>query len=156
MVSHNSLTMKTSDRGVNFIKEFEELRLEAYLDGGGVPTIGWGHTKGVSLGQTITLEQAEKFIREDLQEAELCIVRQVPYGLAQHQFDALVSLVFNIGVSAFTKSTLLKKLDKSDIVGAAQEFERWCYDNGRKIRGLLRRRKREQRIFLLGEYVDGI
>ena len=144
--------MKTSDKGIDFIKGFEELRLEAYLDGGGVPTIGWGHTKGVKLGQTITLEQAEKFIREDLQEAELCVERQVPYGLAPHQFDALVSLVFNIGVTAFTKSTLLKKLDQNDIQGAADQFERWCFDNGKKVKGLLRRRLAEKQIFLEGYY----
>jgi len=142
--------MKTSQQGIDFLKGFEELRLEAYLDGGGVPTIGWGHTKGVKLGQTITIEQAEQFIREDLQEAELCVERQVPYGLAPHQFDMLVSLVFNIGVSAFTKSTLLKKLDQSDIQGAADQFERWCFDNGKKIKGLLRRRKAERVIFLEG------
>jgi len=142
--------MRTSQQGIDFIKGFEELRLEAYLDGGGVPTIGWGHTRGVKMGQTITLEQAEQFLRDDLHEAELCVEKQVPYGLAPHQFDMLVSLTFNIGVTAFAKSTLLRKLISKDIQGAADQFEKWCFDNGKKIKGLLRRRLAEKKIFLEG------
>lgn len=142
--------MRMSKEGLDLLKQFEELRLTAYLDGGGVPTIGWGHTKGVTLGQTITIEKAEQFLSEDLHDAELAVWREVHYGLAPHQFDALVSLVFNIGVSAFRKSTLLKKLNASDIAGAANEFNRWVFDNGKKVKGLVTRRKKEQQLFLQG------
>lgn len=143
--------MKTSNKGKDLIKTHEELRLKAYLDGGGVPTVGWGHTKGVKLGQTITQEQAETFLTEDLYEAEIGVSRGVSFGLAPHQFDALVSLVFNIGVPAFRKSTLLRKLNNGDIMGAANAFNHWVFDNGKRVKGLVNRRKKERSLFLIGE-----
>jgi lysozyme len=142
--------MKISQKGIDMLKQLEEVRLAAYLDIGGIPTIGYGHTRNVEMDDVITLERAEALLREDLSEAELCVERQVYYGLAPHQFDALVSLVFNIGINAFKKSTLLKKLDKMDILGAADEFLRWNKVKGKVSKGLTNRRKIERDVFLTG------
>jgi len=140
--------MRINKAGLDIIKEFEELRLEAYLCPAGVPTIGWGHTRGVKLGQTITEEQAEGFLLEDTHEAELAIQRLVHTPLTQNQFDALVSLVFNIGIANFKSSTLLKKLNTGDTVGTANEFNKWVYSKKIKLRGLVRRRDKERLLFL--------
>jgi len=142
--------MKISQKGIELLKQLEGVRLVAYLDVAGIPTIGYGHTKNVEMDDVITLERAEALLREDLNEAELCVERQVYFGLAPHQFDALVSLVFNIGVNAFRRSTLLKKLDKMDILGAADEFLRWNKAGGKVSKGLTKRRKIERDVFLLG------
>lgn len=140
--------MRLSDKGINLIKQFEGLRLETYLCSAGIPTIGYGHTRGVKLGQKITEEQAAQYLREDVHEAELAVQREVYFGIAPHQFDALVSLVFNIGIGAFRKSTLLKKLNASDIIGAANEFNKWVYAGGKKSKGLAKRRDAERKLFL--------
>lgn len=139
--------MKTSQRGIDLIKRFEGLRLRAYDDGVGIPTIGYGHTKGVKLGMTITEEQAVQFLREDLHSAERDIDRLVTVHLCQHQFDALASLVFNIGGTAFRDSTLLRKLNAGDYAGAAAQFERWVHGGGKILPGLVRRRAAEKALF---------
>lgn len=141
---------KTGQMGMNLIKYFEGLRLKAYKDTGGVWTIGYGHTKGVKKGMVITEEEAEEFLRQDLLEAEKAVNRLVPYGLAQHQFDALVSLVFNIGTGAFKNSTLLRMMILGDILGASKQFGRWVYDNGERLKGLIERREAERKLFLIG------
>lgn len=141
---------KTGSMGINLIKYYEGLRLKAYQDTGGVWTIGYGHTKGVKKGMVITEERAEELLREDLLEAEQAVYQLVPYGLAQHQFDALVSFVFNVGKNAFKKSTLLRLMLIGDILGASQQFGRWVYDNGKKLNGLIERREAERKLFLIG------
>jgi len=139
-----------SDYGKDILKGREALCLKAYLDGGGVPTIGWGHTRGVKLEDVITLQQAEDFLSEDLHDTELAINRLVFVDISQNQYDALVCLVFNIGISAFSKSTLLRKLNQGDFVGAADQFDVWVFDNGKRVLGLERRRKIEKTLFLKG------
>lgn len=143
--------IRLSGRGKSLLKLYEALRLTAYLDGGGVPTIGWGHTRGVKLGQTVTLERAELFFLEDIYDSELCVNRVVHKPISQDQFDALVSLTFNIGVAAFTKSTLLRKLNAGDIIGAGNQFGCWVFDNGKIVQGLIKRRKFEKTLFLHAE-----
>ena len=140
--------MRISDKGINLIKEFEGLRLEAYLDSVDVPTIGYGHTRGVKLGQTISQEQAEDFLEEDIHEFELAIQRLVHVNLTQNQFDALVSFTFNLGIGSLKQSTLLKKLNAGDITGAANEFNRWVYAGGKKLTGLVKRRSAERLMFI--------
>ncbi len=139
--------MQTSQRGIDLIKRFEGLRLTAYDDGVGIPTIGYGHTKGVALGMTITEEQAVQFLREDLHSAERDIDRLVNVHLCQHQFDALASLVFNIGGTAFRDSTLLRKLNAGDYTGAAVQFDRWVHGGGKILPGLVKRRAAERKLF---------
>lgn len=139
--------MQTSERGIALIKEFEGCRLEAYRCSAGVWTIGYGSTRGVKPGDKITAEAADERLRFDLRHAENAVKRYGPPGLRQHQFDALVSFVFNLGAEAFRHSTLLAKLTRGDARGAGEEFERWVYAGGRESPGLARRRKAERALF---------
>lgn len=133
---------------IEIIKRFEGLRLTAYLDGGGVPTIGYGHTSGVRMGDTCTIEQAEQWLQEDAQDALQAIIDLVDVPLTPNQQEALASLVYNIGVGAFAKSTLLRLLNAGDYARAANQFDVWCHDNGQVVPGLVNRRAAEKRIFL--------
>lgn len=141
--------MRISSKGIDLIKNFEGLRLEAYLDSVNVPTIGYGHTRNVRLGQTITVEQAEAFLMEDIHEFELAIQRLVCIPLSQNQFDALTSFTFNVGIGNLKKSTLLKKLNTGDIAGAANEFNKWVYAGKQKLKGLVKRRSKERLLFIM-------
>lgn len=117
--------MNTSDQGLALLKEREGCRLTAYLDSVRVPTIGVGHTTGVQMGMTITEAEAMDLLREDLRWAEAALDLNVHVPLNQHQFDALVSFVFNVGQGAFTSSTLLRLLNVGDYGGAAAQLDRW-------------------------------
>lgn len=140
--------MVTSADGVALIKEYEGLRLRAYHDSGGVATIGYGHTNGVKMGQSITEEQAEAFLKNDLVIFERSVSDLVKVPVSQHQFDALVSFTYNLGGGALQKSTLLRLLNQGDYAGAADQFERWKYDGGKVLQGLVRRRAAEKELFL--------
>ncbi|EHJ0509551.1 lysozyme [Salmonella enterica subsp. enterica serovar Mishmarhaemek] len=141
--------MKTSDNGRAFIRAGEGVKLAAYQDGGGVWTIGYGHTRGVKQGQVINHEQADEFLNNDLRQVESCISERVTVPLNQNQFDALVSFVFNVGRQAFSDSTLLKKLNEGNYRAAADQFTRWVYDNDKFVQGLYNRRVAERDLFLL-------
>ena len=141
--------MKTSRAGIDLIKHFESFRPSPYLCDGGKWTIGWGHTKGVTKDtKPITMAEGEALLAEDLVEFEDAVTDLVVVPLEQHQFDALVAFSFNVGAGAFRKSTLLKKLNAGDAVGAAAEFLRWNKAKGRVLGGLVRRRKAERDMFL--------
>lgn len=140
--------MKTSDHGIAFIADHEGLVLHTYKDAVGILTIGVGHTgPDVLPGMTITREQAMELLRSDVYEAEHSVNSLVKVELTQDQFDALISFVFNVGGTAFSKSTLLKKLNKGDYQGAALEFSRWNKAGGRELLGLTKRRIAEARLF---------
>lgn len=139
--------MRISERGLSLIKSFEGLRLVAYRDGGGVPTIGYGHTAGVRMGQTITDAQAETFLRADVAATVCAVSGMVKAPVSQDQFDALVSFAFNLGANALMRSTLLRKLNAGDYDGAADEFLRWDHDNGQQVAGLTLRRTAERQLF---------
>lgn len=136
--------MRTSNRGIEFIKAWEGFRAKAYLCPAGVPTIGYGHTAGVSEGQTCTEAQAEEWLREDLAAFERAVTECAGEGLSQCRFDALVSFTFNVGAAALRRSTLLRKVkaDPSD-PSIRDEFCRWVYGGGRVLPGLVKRRKAE-------------
>ncbi|ECB6818239.1 lysozyme [Salmonella enterica subsp. enterica] len=140
--------MKTSDNGRAFIRAREGVKLAAYQDGGGVWTIGYGHTRGVKQGQVINHEQADEFLDSDLRQVESCISERVTVALNQNQFDALVSFVFNVGRQAFSDSTLLKKLNEGNYRAAADQFTRWVYDNDQFVQGLYNRRVAERDLFI--------
>jgi lysozyme len=140
--------MKTSDEGLEAIKDHEGVRTEAYYDTGGVITNGVGHTgPDVYEGQVVDMHQVDAWLREDVIEAEDAVNRLVKVALTQNQFDALVSFVFNLGEGQFRRSTLLRKLNNGDYIGASKEFKRWVYDNGRLISGLVKRRYAEAEMF---------
>jgi len=137
-----------SQDGLELIKSFESLCLMAYMPTpDDVPTIGYGSTRGVSMGDTCTESEALKMLKEDCSEAEGCVSMAVDVELSQNQFDALVSLVFNIGCGAFRGSTLLKLLNSGDFAAAQQQFGRWNKQAGKVLNGLTRRREAEAELF---------
>lgn len=139
---------KLDAAGIQFIKDREGLRLKAYDDGGGVWTIGWGHTKGVKKGQVINTATAEKFLKSDLAEFEGAVDALVKVELTQNQYNALVSFAFNVGVAAFRKSTLLKVLNAGDYGRVPNELSKWVKDNGKTVQGLVKRRALEAAMFM--------
>ena len=139
---------KTSERGLALIKKYEGLRTNAYLCPANVWTIGYGHTKGVKQGMMISHQDAEKLLKEDLAYFELAVYSAVKVPLTQNQFDALVSLAFNIGVGAFNQSTLLRWLNRKHYISAAEQFLRWTRGGGKVLPGLVKRRKEEYELFM--------
>lgn len=151
--------MRLSQKGVDFIKSHEALRLKAYQDSKGKWTIGWGHTKGVKPGDVITRAQAEQFIRDDFAwvertlNADLVTGRDKPL-VTQNEFDALCSLVFNIGSQAYLDSTVRRKIKQGDKMAAARAFKMWVYSDHKFIQGLANRRADEVRLFLQSGQAD--
>lgn len=137
-----------NERGLNLIKEFEGFRSAPYDDGGSVWTIGYGHTRGVTKNTpSITKEQGETYLKSDIMQAEAMVETVIKVPLTDNQFSALVCLVFNTGPKPLTMS-LGERLKQNNYVAAANEFQRWCYDNGKKMPGLVRRREAEKALFL--------
>lgn len=142
--------MKISDRGLQLIRISEGLKLIAYPDPGtgAEPwTIGVGHTKGVRRGDVCTESEAMAWLREDCAEAEACVETWVEPDLAQHQFDALVSFVFNLGCGNFKGSTLLKLINAGNFGAAKAQFKKWNKAAGRVLAGLTTRRLAEAEMF---------
>ena len=142
--------MKASDKAYALIRRFEGKSNKAYQDSAGVWTIGYGHTGGVVKGQTISDDEVERLLAEDVAVAENAVNAQ-NLTLTQDQFDALVDFVFNLGAGNFQKSTLLKKLkaDPNDPT-IYDEFLRWVYAGGVKLLGLVRRRTDEANLYFTG------
>lgn len=135
--------MKISEVGLNLIKRFEGCRLAAYKDSGGTLTIGYGHTKGVTSGQTITQAQADAFLVEDCGRAEAAVNKYMSkYNFNQNQYDALVSFAFNIG-----------NIDKLTVNGTrtiaqiSEKIPAYCNCAGQKLQGLVNRRAAEKELF---------
>lgn len=148
--------MKTSQAGLDLIKRFEGLRLKAYPDPatGGEPwTIGYGTTSSagvgkISRGMVITQVQAESMLARSLAAYEQAVLRALKVAPSQHQFDALVSLAYNIGIGAMTKSSVVRHLNAGDVNRAAAAFLLWNKAGGRVMAGLTRRRAAERDLFL--------
>lgn len=145
--------MTISPLGVDLICGFEGKRLTAYDDGVEVWTIAFGTTvypNGVKVkkGDTCTEAQAKTYMAHDLKKFEAAVNSAVKRPLNQNQFDALVSLAYNIGTNAFSKSTLVKKLNANDYHDAADQFDVWVNAGGKRMQGLVNRRGHEKRLFL--------
>lgn len=143
--------MKTSKHGIELIKLHEGHRLVAYPDpaSGGEPwTIGYGSTHGVHPGMRITEAQAEEMLVADLEKFETFINDHVKVSLTQNQFDALVSLVYNIGMTNFLHSTVLRDLNAGDKTGAANAFLMWDRAAHHVVAGLHHRREDEKKLFM--------
>lgn len=110
---------------------------------GDAPTIGWGTTTGVKKGDTIEPTQALQRLYRDTETAKAGISNCIKVPISQGELDAYLSLSYNIGAGAFCKSTLVKRLNRGDYAGACSEIRRWCYFNGRKNKGLAKRREQE-------------
>lgn len=140
----------TSQDGIDLIKDFEKLRLRAYQDvPGGTWTIGYGHIDGVEPGDRCTPEEAEDWLKLDLAETENYVKGVVQVPLGQHQFDALVSLTFNMGIGNLMKSDVLRMLNRGNYAGAMRQFARHNTAKGKVERGLIRRRAAEMALFNL-------
>jgi len=146
--------MQTSRRGQQFIKDGEGLRLVAYLCPAGVWTIGWGHTSDekypVKKGMKITKAQAEILFKHDVEEAEAAIRRHVKVQLNGNQYGALVSFIFNVGVEAFRKSSLLRMINKgAGAISITKAFSLWVKGGTpkRTIKGLVKRRADEAALY---------
>ena len=145
--------MTISQAGIDLIKNFESLSLAAYRCPAGIWTIGWGHTRGVQPGMQITAEQAGKLLAEDLEEVERELPSVVHPNLTQGQWDALVSLSFNLCGGAtglpHTCPHLLAAVNSGNFVAAAQQFLNINHGaNGEILPGLTRRRQAERNLFL--------
>ena len=146
--------MKISSRGLELIKEFEGFSSVSYLCPAKIPTIGYGNTfwedgRKVKMGEQISKEKAlellEYVVNKDFSQK---IYPLIKVEISQNQFDSMVSLAYNIGVGAFSKSTLLKKVNANDFKGAGDEFLKWNKSGGKPLLGLTRRRERERELFL--------
>jgi len=156
--------MRTSDNGIALIRAHEGLRLRAYddlqphvdltqaSDIKGTVTIGYGHTKTADVGMVISLGEAERLLRDDLRHFETGLNKLIAEcrveGLCQHQYDALISFAYNVGLKALADSTLWAKLLLGRYAEAAEEFLRWRYSKGRELPGLVKRRMDERSLFL--------
>ena len=133
-----------SAAGLLAIAGFEGFSSEAYIPvDGDIPTIGFGHTQGVRMGDTVTVTQALSLLREDVRAAESGVLSCVTVPLTQGELDAYVSLAYNIGVIAFCGSTLVRKLNAGDRMGACDEILRWHFSGGVSLKGLVDRRAKE-------------
>ena len=144
--------MRISENGIEFIRQLEGEKLTAYPDIVGIWTIGVGHTgfvdgKPVARGMAITKEKSKELLTADLKRFESAVNDAVKVTLTQNQFDALVSLAFNIGEGALVRSTLVNKLNAGDKKGAAEQFLVWKNAGGRVSQGLLNRRQKEKAMF---------
>ncbi|WP_136067086.1 lysozyme [Modicisalibacter radicis] len=132
------------------VSYYEGYRPTAYQDPVGIPTICYGHTEGVQLGQTLDRDECRALLAEDLGDAFDAVDRRVEVDLPPRRRAALASFVYNVGETQFARSTLLRKLNDGDVRGACRELSRWVYANGRKLAGLVKRRATERELCLIG------
>jgi lysozyme len=150
--------MQMSEHGLELLKQWEGFELKVYKDSAGLPTIGVGHliTKPeqssgniviagvpVQYANGLTDQQVLDLLSQDVQPAEQAVNNGVKVALDQNQFDALVSFTFNVGVGAFTSSTLLKVLNQSQYDGVPDQLRRWNKAGGKVVQGLVNRRENE-------------
>ena len=146
--------METSNEGISLIQKFEGCELKAYQCSAGVWTIGYGHTKNVIEGMTITKEQAEQMLVDELHEYENYINEYVTTALSQNQFDALVSWVYNLGPANLKASTMLKVLNSGKYEDVPAQMKRWNKAGGKVLEGLIRRREAEACLFRGAEWFE--
>ena len=146
--------MNIGQKGINLIKHFEGCELNAYKFPAGVWTRGYGHIKGVSEGMSITQEQAEQMLLDELKEYENYINELVTVNLSQNQFDALVSWVYNLGPANLSASTMLKVLNSGEYEDVPAQMKRWNKAGGKVLEGLIRRREAEACLFKGREWFE--
>lgn len=138
--------MKTSQRGINLIKQFEGVRLTAYKCPAGVYTIGYGHTRGVRRGMKITEEEASAFLTADLLNSEKAVERyDSVYHWNQNEFDALVSFTFNCGATNLRSLLRNGRRNRTQIAATLPLYRK---AGGKVLKGLERRRAAEKALFL--------
>jgi lysozyme len=141
--------------GLAFIKQWEHLALVGYADIGGVATAGWGHTgPDVIIGQTYTEEQCAQWLIQDIQWAQEAVMNSILPDLGQNQFNACVSLCYNIGAAGFASSSVALDCNRHNFSAAADAFLLWDKVDGTVVRGLLNRRTDERALFLTPDAVS--
>jgi len=153
------MTRHINKTGLDHIKQWEGLKLTAYLCPAGLWTIGYGHTASAGdpkpkAGMTITRAQADALLKRDLGQYEQAVEKAVKVDLNDHQFAALVSFCYNVGIGAFQKSTLLKKLNKGDYDAVLSELKKWVKAGGKRVEGLANRRQVEVALWIKGQFVS--
>lgn len=142
--------LSLSIAGAGAIVAHEGMRKVAYVDPVGIVTVCAGHTQTAKLGQVKTEAECAALLKQDVKHAEQAIRRLVTVPVTQTQFDALTSFVFNVGETAFAKSTMLRKINAGDCWGAGQEFSRWVKADGQTLPGLVKRRADERALWETG------
>jgi len=137
-----------NDAGIDLLKDFEGFRERAYLDVVGVPTIGYGFTKGVQLGDHMTQAEGQERLKTEIAEFEGGVITACTRLPSPNQLAALVCLAYNIGINAFRKSTVLRLHNAGDFTGAADAFRMWCKAGPRVVTGLVNRREAERALYL--------
>ena len=139
---------RIDSKGLQLIKDFEKLSLKSYRDSGGVWTVGYGHT-GPDVGRwtRVSKRKANSLLEEDVSATERAVADAIQVKTTQNQFNAMVSLAFNVGVTNFRQSTLLRLHNKRAFTSASREFTKWSKVNGRTSKGLLIRREKEAKLY---------
>ncbi len=157
IVFESDTELKTSEQGLAHVANMEGCRLKAYQCSADKWTAGLGHTHSIKPGDSITLEQAADYFIEDVAQAEQIVNSSISQAPTQSEYDMMVSFVFNLGAGNFKRSTLLKKFNAGDRIGACNEYLRWVYVSGKNCRikanncsGIVTRREVERRVCLNG------
>lgn len=148
-MAKKTTTLSLGKNGLELIKNFEGCVLKVYLDAIGLPTIGYGHL--IKPGESftkITQKEAEDLLKSDAQIFVDGVNKLLEVKVTQNQFDALVSIAFNIGLGNLKSSTLLRLINAGDYKGAADQFPRWNKAGGKVLNGLTNRRNAERDLFL--------
>jgi lysozyme len=141
------MTRRLNEVGLELLKKWEGCKLKSYKDVGGVWTIGYGHTRTARANMTITQEEADRLLREDLSVFADNVEKAVKVPLSDNQFAALVVFAYNVGQGAFNKSTLLRKLNAGEFESVPTELLRWNKVKGVVVNGLTNRRKGEAELW---------
>lgn len=141
-----------TENGLSLIKNYEKLALNTYICPAGYPTIGYGHVvkaaEAASFANGINEHQADVLLAADVHVSERAVLRLITVPLTDGQFDALVSFTFNLGAGALQRSTLRRKVNREEHDDVPAEFMKWVWGGGRKLKGLVKRRKAEAALYL--------
>jgi lysozyme len=140
--------MKTNQAGIDLIKRFEGCRLSVYKDAVGLNTVGWGHRTNLPVGTHISQPEADTTLLADIAEREQELDDLLTVELNPNQYSALISFVYNLGIDALSRSTLLRLVNAEEFQLASQEFSKWCRAGGKVLSGLVARREKEKDLFL--------
>ena len=139
-----------TQNGIDLIKRFEGFSAKVYICPAGYPTIGYGHVvkpyEDFSVG--IDEAQAEELLRQDAVIAERAVLRLISVPLTDGQFDALVSFTYNLGGGALQRSTLRRKINREEHADVPEQFMRWVWAGGRRLKGLVRKHEAEGILYL--------
>ena len=161
--------MKASNELIAMLKHHEGVRYRPYKCPALIWTVGVGHVinpkhikipfakrKAISIpkgwNRKLSEREVDEILQKDLARFERGVLRLCPTGLTQHRFDSLVSFAFNLGLGNLQVSTLRRKHNRSDYIGAGSEFPKWCRAGGKVIRGLVKRRNDEMNLYSRGVY----